>query len=81
MGIIGFGYMGKWHLKNAPRVENVSVVAAYDINPDIIGKDISTLIGGKEKGVLVESVEDLLCTYALDNGKFLRKKVLTRDKL
>ena len=28
MGIIGFGYMGHWHLKNAPRVEGVSVVAA-----------------------------------------------------
>ena len=33
MGIIGFGYMGHWHLKNAPRVENVEVVAAYDIDP------------------------------------------------
>lgn len=35
----------------------------------------------RESGKQVESVEDLLCTYALDNGKFLRKKVLTRDKL
>lgn len=34
MGIIGFGYMGKWHLNNAPKVENVSVVAAYDVNPE-----------------------------------------------
>jgi len=34
MGIIGFGYMGKWHLNNAPKVENVSVVAAYDIVPE-----------------------------------------------
>lgn len=34
MGIIGFGYMGKWHLNNAPKVENVSVVAAYDIDPE-----------------------------------------------
>lgn len=33
MGIIGFGYMGHWHLKNAPRIENVEVVAAYDIDP------------------------------------------------
>ncbi len=32
LGIIGFGYMGHWHLKNAPRVENVKVVAAYDID-------------------------------------------------
>ena len=33
MGIIGFGYMGHWHLKNAPRVDDVQVVAAYDIDP------------------------------------------------
>ena len=26
------GYMGKWHLNNAPRVEGVKVVAAYDID-------------------------------------------------
>ena len=26
-------------------------------------------------------VEDLLCTYELDNGKFICKKILTRDKL
>ena len=35
----------------------------------------------RESGKQVESVEDLLCTYSLDNGKFLKKKVLTRDKL
>ena len=34
LGIIGFGYMGHWHLRNAPRVDGVEVVAAYDINPD-----------------------------------------------
>ena len=34
MGIIGFGYMGHWHLRNAPRVENVEVVAAYDTDPE-----------------------------------------------
>lgn len=34
LGIIGFGYMGHWHLKNAPRVSGVQVVAAYDIKPE-----------------------------------------------
>ena len=34
LGIIGFGYMGHWHLKNAPKVEGVEVVAAYDILPE-----------------------------------------------
>lgn len=38
LGIIGFGYMGHWHLKNAPRVEGVQVVAAYDINPEKVAE-------------------------------------------
>ena len=38
MGIIGFGYMGHWHLKNAPRVEGVDVVAAYDIDPEKVAE-------------------------------------------
>ena len=38
LGIIGFGYMGHWHLKNAPRVEGVEVVAAYDINPEKVAE-------------------------------------------
>ena len=38
LGIIGFGYMGHWHLKNAPRVEGVQVVAAYDINPEMVAE-------------------------------------------
>jgi len=35
----------------------------------------------REIGKKVDSVEDLLCTYIFDNGEFLRKKVLTREKL
>ena len=27
MGIIGFGYMGHWHLKNAPKVDNVQTLS------------------------------------------------------
>ncbi len=34
-----------------------------------------------EIGKQVDSVADLLCTYLLDNGNFLRKKVLPRKKL
>lgn len=33
LGIIGFGGMGKWHAKNAPRA-GIQVVAACDILPD-----------------------------------------------
>ena len=32
------------------------IVGAIDINPEIIGKDISTIIGGEEKGVIINDV-------------------------
>lgn len=35
----------------------------------------------RESGKKVKCIEELSCTYALDNGKFLRKKVLPRKKL
>ena len=35
-----------------------SIVGAVDINPSIIGKDISTVICGKEIGVNITSVDD-----------------------
>lgn len=35
-----------------------SVVGALDINPNIIGKDISTVMGGEEKGVLIHDVKE-----------------------
>ena len=34
-----------------------------------------------EIGKEIEDVGELLCTYILDNGNFIRKKVLTRDRL
>lgn len=35
MGIIGYGNMGSWHAKNInSRIENLEVVAAYDIAPE-----------------------------------------------
>jgi scyllo-inositol 2-dehydrogenase (NADP+) len=36
LGIVGFGGMGKWHEKNAPRVEGVEIKAICDINPQKI---------------------------------------------
>ncbi|MBE5765822.1 MAG: Gfo/Idh/MocA family oxidoreductase [Clostridiales bacterium] len=54
MGIIGFGYMGKWHLNNAPRVENVEVVAAYDIDP-------ARVAAAKEAGLVgFDNLDDFL---------------------
>lgn len=35
------------------------IVAGFDVNPAVIGKDISTIIGGKKRGVLVYDVQDL----------------------
>lgn len=36
LGIVGFGGMGKWHEKNATRVEGVEIKAICDINPEKI---------------------------------------------
>lgn len=46
------------------------------------GSDLMVCVSNfiRESGKRVKWVEELSCTYALDNGKFLRKKVLTRDK-
>lgn len=33
-GIIGFGYMGNYHLKKAGEVDGLTVVSAYDTQPD-----------------------------------------------
>ena len=35
------------------------IVCAYDINPDRIGKDISFVMGGSDKGVKIEDVKNL----------------------
>ncbi|MDO7872410.1 MAG: Gfo/Idh/MocA family protein [Enterococcus casseliflavus] len=40
LGIVGYGGMGKWHEKNAPRVAGVEIVAICDIDPKKL-KDIS----------------------------------------
>ena len=69
MGIIGFGYIGKWHLNNAPKAENVSVVAAYDINPErvkaaedvlAVGDAVTAKIINTEKGKISLSIKALL---------------------
>lgn len=52
----GCGKMSKYIMRYV--YENGGeVVGAIDINPNIIGKDISSVIGGEEKGVLISNIE------------------------
>ena len=62
MGIIGFGYMGHWHLKNAPRVEGVSVVAAYDIDHAKVEEAVSLGMKGYDtlQGILSDKDINLI---------------------
>ncbi len=55
---IGCGKMSKYTMRYVFE-KGGEIVSAYDINPNIIGKDISIVIGGKDTGVKIESVSDL----------------------
>ncbi len=54
----GCGKMSAYTMRYALE-KGVKIVGAFDINPDIIGKDISTIIGGKKIGVKVQNASEL----------------------
>ena len=52
----GCGKMSAWTMRYVFE-SGAEIVAAFDMNPAIIGKDIGTVIGCDNKGVLIQSAE------------------------
>lgn len=53
----GCGKMSKYIMRYAIE-KGYNIVCAFDVNKDIIGKDISYIIGGKDKGVKILDAKD-----------------------
>ena len=55
---IGCGKMSIYTMRYA--IENgYEIVGAVDVNPEVIGKDVSSVIGGNEVGVTIKNVSEL----------------------
>ena len=55
---IGCGKMAVYTIRYA-KENGYQIVGAVDINQDIIGKDVSSIIGGEEVGVTIKNVNEL----------------------
>lgn len=63
---IGTGKMAVYTMRYVYE-KGAEVVAAFDINPAVIGKDIGEIMGGENKGIVVSSMEN--AREVLENTK------------